>query len=197
MAAMSLQYGVASHAASGAGESGDRALVHSYDGGALVAVIDGIGHGDAAAAAARLAEATIARRVHASPAELALRCHEALRRSRGAVLSIARIDVERASLSWLGVGNVSGLVLHAGGRPVRDELLLRAGVVGIGNLPTLRASAIRWRRLDTLIFATDGIRPQFADALVVSGTPQRIAEDILARHCHGNDDALVLVARAN
>jgi hypothetical protein len=110
---------------------------------------------------------------------------------------MARIDVRRATLSWLGIGNVKGLVLHAGARRSRDELLMRAGIVGSGHLPTLRASAIAWRALDTLIFATDGILPRFADELVVTGATQTLADDILAKHCHGNDDALVLVARAS
>lgn len=177
-------------------ECGDRAVVRCNGADALLAVIDGIGHGEQAAAAAQIAQDVIARGTDLSPIELTQRCHEALRYTRGAVLSIARLDSRRASLSWLGVGNVRGLVLHACGRPARHELLLRGGVVGSGQLPTLQAAAIPWQPLDTLIFATDGIRPQFAEALSVGGKAQALADTILAQHCCGNDDAVVLVARA-
>jgi phosphoserine phosphatase RsbX len=195
VAVLTLHYGVATFVTPGQRESGDLEVVRHFDGGAVVAVIDGIGHGDEAAAAAGVAREIIARRPQDPPAALVMRCHEALRLTRGVVLSIASINLRRPSLSWLGVGNVSGLVQHARAEPARDELLLRAGVVGAGGLPRLKTSEIPLRELDTLVFATDGIRPQFADAHVGAGSPQSVANEILARYCHGSDDALVLVAR--
>ena len=172
-------------------------MVRHFDGGALLAVIDGIGHGEEAAAAARVAENAIASRPQDLPETLVVRCHEALHHTRGVVLSIASINLRRASLSWLGIGNVRALVHHRGVPPTREELLLRGGVVGGAGLPNLRASDISLRELDTVIFATDGIRPQFADALEFGGSPQSVADEILAGYCHGGDDALVLVARAS
>jgi hypothetical protein len=46
-----------------------------------------------------------------------------------------------------------------------------------------------------VIFATDGIRRDFADGLVPSGSCREIADHILKEHTRGSDDALVLVAR--
>src|SRR5207302_1731447 len=56
MAALMLEFGVAGRIAPGERISGDLEVVHYYDGGggALVAAIDGIGHGEQAAATARL-----------------------------------------------------------------------------------------------------------------------------------------------
>jgi len=105
------------------------------------------------------------------------------------------MDLRRPSLSWLGVGNVCGLLQHACALPAREELLVRAGVVGASGLPNLKASDMPLREMDTLVLATDGIRPEFADAHVAAGPPQSVANEILARYCHGMDDALVLVAR--
>jgi hypothetical protein len=51
------------------------------------------------------------------------------------------------------------------------------------------------RRGDVLIFATDGIRRDFADYLTTSGSTRDIAERLLERHATATDDALVLVAR--
>jgi hypothetical protein len=73
-------------------------------------------------------------------------------------------------------------------------LLLHAGVVGL-QLPPLRDFGIPVARGDTLILATDGIRGGFAEGLTLEGTPQQLADRILARDDKGTDDALVLVAR--
>jgi hypothetical protein len=48
--------------------------------------------------------------------------------------------------------------------------------------------------LDTLIIATDGVKPGFDEGLTLDGDPQHIVDGILARHCSGID-ALVVVAR--
>jgi hypothetical protein len=111
-------------------------------------------------------------------------------------MSLAAIDLERGLLNWLGVGNVQCILCRADGAavPSREELLLRSGVVG-AQLPALRSSAIPIRRHDVLIFTTDGIRSNFADRLVASAAPHSLAQNILASHLQGSDDALVLVAR--
>jgi hypothetical protein len=46
-----------------------------------------------------------------------------------------------------------------------------------------------------VLFATDGIRRDFADSLVPSGSCRNIAEHLLQQYRLGSDDALVLVAR--
>ena len=200
MAALSLEFGVAGCIAPGHSVSGDLEVVHYYDGGdaAIVAVIDGIGHGEKAAAAARLAADTILCWPQEPPQALMSRCHAALRGTRGAVLSLASIDLQRALLSWLGIGNVSGLVSRGAANVlgVHQELLARPGVLGCGDLPALQPAVIPLRVRDTLIFATDGINRHFSDALTLGTPPQVLADDIIARHCPGNDDALVVVARA-
>jgi len=48
---------------------------------------------------------------------------------------------------------------------------------------------------DTVILYSDGIKDGFAESLVLSNTPQEIADFVITRHLKGNDDALVLVAR--
>ncbi len=196
-----LEFGVAGRIAPGERISGDLEVVHTYNGGggALVAAIDGIGHGEQAAASARLAADTILRHSEEQPAALLTRCHAALRGTRGAVLSIASIDLRQAALSWLGIGNVSGVVCRgtANVLAARAELLARPGVVGYGVLPALRASVIPLRARDMLIFATDGISRHFSDDLASGASAQSLADAILAHYGRRNDDALVVVVRAS
>ncbi len=177
-------------------ESGDVHVVAGFPHGALVAVIDGLGHGVEAAEAAKEA----ARILESLPGEslptLVQRCHEALRKTRGAVMSIASFDSQQSSLTWMGVGNVEGILLRAGRseKGPTEAITLRGGVVGY-QLPPLRPSLLSVSPGDTLVMATDGIRSGFVADLRMHGSPEEMAQSILARHARGTDDALVLVAR--
>jgi negative regulator of sigma-B (phosphoserine phosphatase) len=177
-------------------ESGDLHVVSRFPRGALVGVIDGLGHGAEAAVAAREA----ARVLEALPAEplvtLFERCHEALHGTRGAVMSLASIDSSDSRMTWIGVGNVEGILLRGDptAAPARDTILLRGGIVGY-QLPTLRPATIALSRGDTLILASDGIHGGFGEGVETKGRPQEIAEAVLARHGRGDDDAHVLVVR--
>ena len=72
------------------------------------AVIDGLGHGDAAADAAAVASGRI-RRHRREPAESLLRrCHAALRKTRGAVITLAWFDLEAKTFSVGGRGERRG-----------------------------------------------------------------------------------------
>jgi phosphoserine phosphatase RsbX len=193
-----LDWGVAAVALPGEAESGDLHLVRPVADGVLVAVVDGLGHGVEAATAARLAVAAIARHAHESPLSLFERCHQALKGTRGVVMSLALIRRADGSLTWLGVGNVEGMLVRADGGGhtprARRALMTRGGIVG-SELPNLKPEVLSLAIGDTLILATDGIREGFAEGLPADTTPQRQADHILAQHRKGTDDALVLVAR--
>ena len=191
-----IEWGVAALPLAGEAESGDSYLVKLLPHGALLAVVDGLGHGGKAAAAAKTAVAALEDSANESIIAVVKRCHERLRRTRGVVMSLAVFHAPDSTLTWLGVGNVEGLLLRADAKasPARESVLLRGGVVGC-ELPPLRASVIPVFRGDTLIFATDGIRRSFAEGLSQNAPPQQIADRILARHGKGTDDALVRVAR--
>ena len=177
-------------------ESGDHCLVTKTPYGSLVAVIDGLGHGHEAAVAAKRAAAAIRQYSSEPIEELAQRCHAALNNTRGAVMNLASFDTHNGTLSWLGIGNVEGRLLLrlASAGYQQQHLLLRPGVVG-QRLPKLQVFVNRIERGDVLIFATDGISPEFADHLSIDVPLEDMANGIIARYCKQTDDALVLVAR--
>jgi len=178
-------------------DSGDRYLVCCGGKDAiLIAAVDGIGHGEEAAEAANAAISVLKSGVEEPVISVVRRCHEALRSKRGVVLSLASIDTERGMMTWIGVGNVHGVLMRAGAQRggAQETLLLRGGVVG-SQLPPLQATVLPVAKNDTLVFATDGVRTEFVDDLSPLETPQRAADKILKHHCRGNDDALVLVVR--
>lgn len=176
--------------------SGDRAFVWGSETGVLIAVIDGIGHGQEAANAANSAIAILGRGLNRPIISVVQECHEALRSSRGVVLSIASVDIGNGMMTWLGVGNVQGVLVRAAPKQgyEREMLLLRAGVVG-AQLPALQAAVLPVTQGDTLFFATDGIRHGFVESLSAQENPQRAANRILKKYGTGSDDALVLAVR--
>jgi len=191
-----VEYGVAKFVLPGQGESGDQHLVCCNRNGILVAAIDGIGHGEAAANAARAAAALLRSSADQPIISLVERCHEKLRATRGVVLSLAFIEPEHGMMTWLGVGNVQGVLMRADAKNgnAQESLLLRAGVVG-SQLPALQGTVLPIAQGDTLFLATDGVRSDFSMALSARENPQRAADRILEHYGSGNDDALVLVAR--
>ena len=191
-----IEWGVATLTLPGQAESGDRYVVKPFRGGALVAAVDGLGHGDEAAAAAKTAAAILEMYSPEPVVTLLRRCHERLRMTRGVVLSLASFAARESTMTWLGVGNIEGRLLRADpqAQPLRESLILRGGVVG-RHLPTAYASLVAVAPGDILIFATDGIRSDFSEGLTGSEVPQRTADRILAQYGKHTDDALVLVAR--
>jgi phosphoserine phosphatase RsbX len=191
-----IDYGVAKFVLPGQTECGDQHLVCCSKDAILVAAIDGIGHGEEAAHAAKTASSILKTGLDEPIISVVRQCHEQLRSTRGIALSIASIDPAHGMMTWLGVGNVQGALLRAGsnGTPVQEVLLLRAGVVG-AQLPPLQAAVVPVCQDDTLVFVTDGVRSNFFESLSALEAPQRAADRILERFRSGIDDALVLVAR--
>ena len=191
-----IEWGVATLTLPGQTASGDRYVVKPFRGGALVAAVDGLGHGDEAAAAAKTAAAILEMYSPEPVVALLRRCHERLRMTRGVVLSLASFAAREKTMTWLGVGNIEGSLLRADPHayPRRESLLLRGGVVG-GLLPAPYASIVPVRPGDTLVFTTDGVRSDFVEGLTVGESPQRSADRILGQYAKRTDDALVLVAR--
>jgi len=188
------EYGVAKFIVPGERESGDQHLVCCNESGVLVAAIDGIRHGAEAARAARAAIAVLRNGVGEPIISLVTACHEKLRSTRGVVLSLASLDVKHGLMTWLGVGNVKGVLVRADKKVGLETLLLRGGVVG-DHVPQLQAAVIPVSQGDLLVFATDGIRTDFVSTLSALENPQRAAERVMKSFCNQSDDALVLALR--
>lgn len=175
---------------------GDHYVVAPIADGLLLAVIDGLGHGPDAALAAQVAADSLAGTPEAGPAELIRSCHEALRGTRGAVLTLAVYRPRQAVLEWVGVGNVDCIFWHRPGHPdaSRESVVPRGGVVGY-ELPRLHVSTTAVAPGDICCLVSDGIVSAFAEKTPAYLDPLRLAEYILGRYARASDDALVLTAR--
>jgi serine/threonine protein phosphatase PrpC len=194
MKATGLEWSTAAATMPGETVSGDRHWAGAVANGMVFAVIDGLGHGRAAAAAAKIAVAMLQQYAGDPLIELLRRCHESLRATRGVAMSLAEFNTEDSVLTWIGVGNVEGALLHLEPELPSDKLLLRNGLVG-SHLPTLRAEELLIRPGDILTMATDGVTTEHPMRIAMDAKVESVADGILASAYKGNDDALVLVAR--
>ena len=176
--------------------SGDLHVVVQFDGGAVVALLDGLGHGHEAALAARAAAPIIEAHAREPILQVVQHCHDGLHKTRGAAMTIASFDSRHDSMTWAGVGNVDGVLARAQrDSDGRDRAIsTRGGVVGY-RLPPLRAERLDISAGDTLVMTTDGVQSTFTPRMAVACTPQELAEAILVRYGKTTDDAHVVVAR--
>jgi len=178
--------------------SGDHPIaIHINDEAALFGVLDGLGHGPAAATAARRAADALSRSPNERLEVLIQLCHRALAGTRGAAITLARVDFRTDTLTWTGVGNVSANLVarDAIGTHIRSSARLSAGIVGY-RIPEIKpAQVVSIRAGDLIVIASDGIAEDHLEHIDFAATATGIAERILGKHAKENDDALVLAAR--
>ncbi|MGW7409988.1 SpoIIE family protein phosphatase [Streptomyces sp. NPDC054833] len=179
----------------GDGESGDAwAVAPGRPTAALV--VDGLGHGPAAATAARAATTTFAQAPVTDLDRLVRLTHEAMRGTRGGVLGACLIDPGRGECTYAAVGNITGRVI-TGARSV--HLLDRPGTLGTHlPFPTVRPQHCPWEPGSILILVSDGIRSGWGvddHPRLLNHHPAVIAAVLHREYGRPTDDATVLVVR--
>lgn len=193
-----IEWATASRSRPGESECGDQTLALDVDGHvALFGLLDGLGHGPAAADAALAAvDALTAARTERLEVLIAL-CHRVLAGTRGAAMTLAQIDTQTHKLSWTGIGNVTAHLVakSISGVQVRSSARLVGGIVGFRIPETRPAQVVPMRTGDLLVMVSDGIAPDYLDNIDFAASAADIAEQILTKHGKETDDATVLAAR--
>jgi anti-sigma regulatory factor (Ser/Thr protein kinase) len=174
---------------------GDGWAVTEVSGGITVTVVDGLGHGVYASAAADAAVATLAD----DPADLdgyLARANAAMRETRGAAVAVCRLEPARGELRCLSVGNISGGILgHDGQR----TLNARRGAVGTHAAPPpTKIVSYPWPPGATLVLWTDGLASHIDLAgygKLFSRDPAIAAAALHRDHSTDRDDSTVVVVR--
>jgi phosphoserine phosphatase RsbX len=182
----------------GENTSGDRKIAVAIDDdAALFGVIDGLGHGPAAASAAMRAVDAVQRAAGERLEVLVQLCHRVLGGTRGVAMTLARVDYPANTLTWTGVGNVSAHLVSKDvtGVHIRSSARLAAGIVGY-RIPEIRpAQVVSLRIGDLIVLASDGITEDHLDHIDFAASAAAIADHILSKHAKETDDAMVLAAR--
>lgn len=107
--------------------SGDAWSVTGDDKRVVVLVVDGLGHGPLAAAAARAAVQAFQGVSERAPREILSTIHDALRSTRGAAAAVAAIDLVARTVRYSGVGNIAGAVV---GQEAVKQMISHNGTLG-------------------------------------------------------------------
>jgi serine phosphatase RsbU (regulator of sigma subunit) len=193
MASFSVAVAVAARPYPGETVSGDAWQIDWHESVCRIALIDGLGHGSQAAAAALAAVAALAAEPALNPVDAVHCCHDALAGTRGAALLVASIDVSRGQLIVAGAGNVEARLCQDGGA---KHLMTDRGIVG-SVLPRVRSIEMALAPDWLLLLHTDGIKKRFDAQSQLEAAPDGdgLAQAILAGWARATDDATVLVAQ--
>jgi anti-sigma regulatory factor (Ser/Thr protein kinase) len=165
----------------------------NHDGATLLGV-DGLGHGPEAAKAAAGAIQALEKRPAALPSEVVHAAHDLLRITRGAALSVARIDYAGDDVRFAGIGNVNAIV-HDG--TARRALVSHNGIVG-HNMRKVQEFTAPFPPGALCVLTSDGIQTQW-DLGDYPGlhvrAPALVAAILMRDFIRRRDDAMVLVAR--
>jgi len=178
----------------GESECGDSWSQAHFPGRSVFIVADGLGHGEDAAEAAQEAIQIFHRVPDLGPKPMLQRIHDALRKTRGAAVAVAEIDIERHRLLYAGVGNIFSSVLNNGST---YSMVSHNGTLG-HTLSRIQEFSYTWTPQSTLVMQSDGLTSHWdlwrypglalKHPLLIAGVLYRDAK-------RGRDDATVLVSR--
>ena len=136
---------------------GDGWVYHNSPGRMLAMIVDGLGHGWAAAEAAQEAIATFHAKAEATSTDILSHIHDALRKTRGAVAGIAEIRLAERSMTFAGVGNISAVLLSSA---KSQSLVSHNGT--LGSIATrIQAFRAEWRPDSLQILNSDVLKTRW------------------------------------
>jgi anti-sigma regulatory factor (Ser/Thr protein kinase) len=194
-AAANVEIACVSEPIRGEDQNGDGWGVRLSGEGALLMVVDGLGHGPLAAEAAREAERVLTETHRTSPEKIIQDTHLSLRTTRGAAQAVASVDSAKGVISYAGVGNISASVVAPGSS---RSLASHNGIVG-QQMERLQEFSCPWNKNSILVMHSDGLATRW-DLERYPGiwrkSPSVIAAVLHRDFCRGRDDVTVLVAKA-
>jgi len=159
-----------------------------------IAVVDGLGHGPAAATASSAAIRAFRERPTAKLEEMMHAANGALRPTRGAAVGVFLIEPEAGRLDFAGVGNIAGAIVTD---TATRRVMSHNGIVG-HEMRKMQAFSYPWPSGATLVTHSDGLSANWSmDAYpgLIAREPLTIAAVLFRDFCRGNDDATVVIAR--
>ena len=189
-----LDFGAATRPYPGNNVSGDTFVIEHWNGSALVAVIDGLGHGQlahqAALAARQFVETHLDQPLRTIFQGVGRSCHG----TQGVVMAIARIDWPLGKLTMANVGNIEARLF---GSPRPANFIIRRGVIGL-NAPNPVVTEHCWDAACTLVLHSDGLKShwRWEDLAHLQEVPASvIAQRLLQQQARDDDDVTVVVVK--
>jgi anti-sigma regulatory factor (Ser/Thr protein kinase) len=186
-----IQTSVYSRPKPGFKSNGDAYFIKRYEDSAIVAVVDGIGHGDKASEASSIALKVIEDKFRDELEQVVLTIHRRLHGSRGCVIGIVRMNKE-GKIEYLGVGNIRTQIYTP---EMYKRLVSFDGLLG-SNIRTLRTDHLTLSRPSLIVLHSDGVASfNFEDKRIVYRPVMEIAKESFEKNKKSSDDATLLIAR--
>lgn len=169
------------------------AVVHRDSGTALL-VADGLGHGDAAAAAADEAVRIFLAQTSFQPEHTLHALHAGLRSTRGAAAAVALIDSGRREIRYAGVGNTSAVLVTG---DATRSLVSHNGTLGL-QMRKAQEFVYPWSSGALLVAHSDGLGTHWnLDKYpgLFRQDPALVAAMLYRDHARARDDVSVVVCR--
>jgi anti-sigma regulatory factor (Ser/Thr protein kinase) len=186
-----IQTSVFSRPKPGFKSNGDGYFIKRYEDSALVAVVDGIGHGDKASEASKAALKVIEDKYRDDLEKIVLTVHKKLHGTRGCVLGMVRMDKD-GKIEYLGVGNIRTQIYTT---DMYKRLVSFDGLLG-SNIRTLRTDRLTLSTPCMIVLHSDGVASfNFDDKRIVYRPAMEIAKEAFENNKKSSDDATLLIAR--
>ncbi len=186
------KFGIFSRSKYGEKYNGDNYFLQHFEDKAIAAVIDGLGHGQAASEASTIARLYLVEN-YKKPLDVIINgLHERLKSTRGVVISLALIDDKEGVLEYVGIGNVLTRIFNS---TTTINPVKYSGCLGY-ILKNFRVFRYPWIKGNIIIMTSDGISERYVtnkDPNFLKKHPIIIASTILKEYGKTHDDATVLV----
>ena len=159
-------------------------------------LIDGLGHGNSANAAAMVAVNTLVTNPANNPVDELRNLHDTLKKTRGAVVNVAHFDKKNKQLYYSGVGNISMRIITPN---MSKGCFSYNGIVGHILPASLNNHQMQWNeKVDTVVMHSDGLTSRwdlqkYPGLLNHHGTV--ISAALYKDHNRGSDDSTVIVGK--
>jgi len=173
---------------------GDNWSWNASSNGPTIMLVDGSGHGVEAARAAETAVRTFSENADAACEVVVERIHRALAPTRGGAVAVTRIDAAAGVVRFVGVGNISAVLVNAG---KARHMVSHNGTAG-HVAPRIREFTYDFTGEPMVILHSDGLTSRWNLAAypgLAGEHPSLVAGVLLRDHRRGRDDAAVVVMR--
>ena len=174
-------------------ECGDTGVIRMDGSNCFLALVDALGHGPVAYEIACLAEEYLAGHFRAPLLEMIQGLHEHLKRTKGAVAALCRLDMDTGCVDYVGTGNITVRTLGTSS----FTFIPRDGIIGY-LMPSPKQQRQQIFPGDVMVMYSDGLRPHFNSldcSDLLKSDAATMAQGLLERFGKNDDDASCIVLR--
>lgn len=174
---------------------GDGYYVKHTSKGFQIFVGDGLGHGENAHEAVQVAIKAFMKSNAEDSAMMLRDIHDAVKKTRGLVATIASVDYKTQTWNICGIGNINTRIY----RGLENKTYTPYnGIIGMNIPRTMKSTIVPYLKHQIIIMHSDGLRTRWnlnEMASIIKQKPGVIAASLFKDNIRGTDDATILVGK--